>query len=46
MALATGPSFATYRIVPVAASQRGVVLFRTWRELNPTGAHTENPDPE
>jgi hypothetical protein len=39
LALSTGPSRATYRIVPVAASEGGVVLFRTWRELNPTGAH-------
>jgi hypothetical protein len=39
LALATGPSGATYRIVPFAATADGVVLFRTWRELNPTGAH-------
>jgi hypothetical protein len=39
VALATGPSSATYRIVPVAARADGVVLCRTWRELDPTGAH-------
>ncbi|HEX9241099.1 MAG TPA: hypothetical protein VF875_01525 [Anaeromyxobacter sp.] len=39
LALSTGPSSATYRLVPVAASADGVVLLRTWRELNPTGAH-------
>jgi hypothetical protein len=39
LALATGPSGATYRIVPFAATADGVVLFRTWRELNPSGAH-------
>lgn len=38
LGLATGPSAAGYRIVPVAANERGEVLFRTWRELNPEGA--------
>lgn len=38
LGLATGPSSAGYRIVPVAANDRGEILFRTWRELNPEGA--------
>lgn len=42
-ARATGPSQATVRIVPVAVSAKGVVLFKTWRELNPEGAHAAVP---
>lgn len=42
-ARATGPSQATVRIVPIAASAKGVVLFKTWRELNPEGAHAALP---
>lgn len=38
LGLATGPSNAGYRIAPVAVNERGEVLFRTWRELNPEGA--------
>jgi hypothetical protein len=36
---ATGPSRATVEIVPIAVSSKGVVLFKTWRVLNPTGAY-------
>lgn len=35
---ATGPSRATVEVRPVAVSPKGVVLFRTWRELSPTGS--------
>lgn len=40
---ATGPSRATVEIVPIAVSAKGVVLFKTWRELNPEGAHAARP---
>jgi hypothetical protein len=42
-ARATGPSRATIEIVPIAVSSKGVVLFKTWRELNPEGAHAAQP---
>jgi hypothetical protein len=42
-ALATGPSQAEVRIVPLAANARGVVLFKTLRLLNRTGAHGPAP---
>lgn len=42
-AAATGPSVALVRIEPVAVSAKGVVLFKTWRELNPEGARGAQP---
>lgn len=42
-ARATGPSVALVRIEPVAVSGKGVVLFKTWRELNPEGARGAQP---
>lgn len=42
-ARATGPSRATVEIVPIAVSAKGVVLFKTWRELNPEGARAAQP---
>jgi hypothetical protein len=42
-ARATGPSWAEARVVPVAVSAKGVVLFKTWRELNPEGARAAQP---
>jgi len=35
---ATGPSRATVEMRPVAVSAGGVVLFKTWRELSPSGS--------
>lgn len=37
-ATATGPSRATVEIIPIAVSAKGVVLFKTWRELSPMGS--------
>jgi hypothetical protein len=40
---ATGPSWITVRLRPVAANAGGEVLMKTWREANPEGAHRATP---
>jgi hypothetical protein len=42
-ARATGPSSIEVRVVPVAVSAKGAVLFKTWRELRPEGAQGAQP---
>lgn len=38
---ATGPSFATMKITPIAASEDGVVLFKTYSHINRMGRHSQ-----
>lgn len=38
---ATGPSFASIKITPIAASEGGVVLFKTYFHVNKMGSHSQ-----
>lgn len=39
LALGTGPSSADIKIVPITHNNRGVILFKTYYQVNATGAH-------
>ena len=40
LTLATGPSTAEFKIVPIAHNGKGVVLFKTYYTVNATGGHS------